>query len=470
MFWLVYAHGVLLLLFVGAAVAAIAFLLGRGERFREGPAKVAAFVADDLSRVPPAELPEKLEGYEDAFGVAMTVYGSDGRMLATSAHPPLEPARPGPPPGFPGKAGKRGLHRVDLRTFAVPTPDGGLVVARFGRRPVEQRFLGGLAVLAVLVVGLGFASVPLAKRLTRPLESIARAADRIGAGDLAARTGIERDDELGDLAKTVDQMAERLEKTRRAEKELLANVSHELRTPLTRLKVALELLGEDGDAATARRYLSELATDVDELERLVDDVLITARLELGGPSGSSGTSTGSGSGSPSLHRETTDVREVARAARARILARYPERSLVLGEPLQPLVADVDPMLLRRALENLLDNALKYGSKGDAPVELGVAERPSAGHAGTPSLTFTVADRGRGLTPDEQAQLFTPFYRGEASRARSTGGVGLGLVLVRRIVEAHGGTVRVDSAPNQGTTFTIELPLATDQANAAARPS
>ena len=294
------------------------------------------------------------------------------------------------------------------------------------------------AILAFLAVG----SIPLARQLTSPLEKLTRTVERFGEGDLSARAGIARGDEVGDLARAFDAMAARLERLVRAEKEFLANVSHELRTPLARVRVALEIAGE-GDDAKARACLKEIAADLTELERLVGDVLTAARLDL--------ASGRAGSPATPLRRETIAVEDLIAEIRARFDTEHPGRRIdvQLGPGLPALSADRP--LLRRAVDNLLDNACKYA---DAEHPIGLAAR-----AVGDGLEIAVRDRGIGIDPADQARLFTPFFRADRSRARDTGGVGLGLVLSRGIVEAHGGTIAVESRPGEGTTFTIRLPAA-----------
>jgi signal transduction histidine kinase len=224
----------------------------------------------------------------------------------------------------------------------------------------------------------------------------------------------------------------------RAEKELLANVSHELRTPLARIRLALEL-GAEGDLPQARRHLAGMGADVAEIERLVDDVLTASRLELGATAGSE-----------PLHRSRVQASELVRVAAERFRAAHPDRELsveIAGDLPQ---LDADPVLLRRALSNLLENAAKYS---DAPAAIGLAASARDGR-----LSLEVRDRGIGIDPADLSRLFTPFFRTDRSRARGTGGTGLGLALAKRITEAHGGTIGVESSPGEGTSVTIALPV------------
>jgi len=308
-----------------------------------------------------------------------------------------------------------------------------------GRRPPPPELLP----IALLLAGLGVAAALLGGSIARPLDRLARTARALGSGDLAARTGVARRDEVGALAHALDEMADRVVGLLRGQTELIANVAHELRTPLARIRVALDLAA-DGDAAVARESLAEIREDLSELERLVDDVLASARIDLAGEAGVPGA--------PSLRRAELDLAAVAHGAAERLRHRHPERSveLALAPGLPPV--DGDAVLLRRALDNLLDNARKYSPPG-APIRL--EARPCAG-----GIELQVIDRGEGIAPQDLARLFTPFFRADRSRARATGGVGLGLALSRRIAEAHGGTLTAASAAGEGTTFTLRLPAGT----------
>jgi signal transduction histidine kinase len=303
-----------------------------------------------------------------------------------------------------------------------------------------QSFGRPAAFLAAVLLALAIASIPLARGIAAPLERLTAAARALGSGDLSARSGIDRADEVGELSRAFDEMAERLERLVRSEKELLANVSHELRTPLARIRVAVELAAE-GDLDRAHRYLGEMAADLGELGRLVDDILTAARLDLAAGK--------SASTELPLRREPVDASELLARAADRFRAAHPDRpfEVALAGPLPSL--DGDPALLRRVLENLLDNAHKYSEAG-APVALSARAEGGA-------LVVEVRDRGIGVDASDLPRLFTPFFRTDRSRARGTGGVGLGLALARRIVEAHGGRIAAESVPGQGTVVRFSVP-------------
>lgn len=307
----------------------------------------------------------------------------------------------------------------------------------------------GLAyVVTMILLVVSVSSWLVARSLVLPLRKLSAAARAFGGGDLASRSSMKRSDELGDVAEAFDQMAERVTRTLHAEKELLANVSHELRTPLQRIRAALDLAAES-DGTTARESLSEIAQDLNELEHIVSDVLTTARLYLVQGAGGS-------SALPPVRREPCDLAVLIEKSAARFRSLYPERTLAvtIAKTLPILAADV--VLLRRALDNLLDNAHKYG--GEPSMEMSL--RASVVDE---TLLIEVEDHGIGVAAEDLTRIFEPFFRADRSRTRATGGLGLGLLLARRIVEAHAGALRLESTPGVGTIARIRLPIASKAA-------
>lgn len=293
-----------------------------------------------------------------------------------------------------------------------------------------------LPFLLAIMALVGLSSYWLSMRLARPLARIADAAQRFGEGQLEARSEIKTNDELGDVGRAFDQMADRTATVLQSQRQMLADISHELRTPLARIRVALELVSEAPHAA--RDVLADLTFDLDEVDNLIADILVAARLE------------GAGANAPELRREEVTLDELLSATAARFSARYPDRVLEIdivdGTEIQ---LHCEPRLLRRAIDNLVENAAKYSTTGPVRIE---ARRASDG-----KLTLRIRDQGIGMSTDELQQAFTPFWRADSSRSRQRGGVGLGLALVRRIVHAHGGTVELASSLGVGTTATIALP-------------
>jgi two-component system, OmpR family, sensor kinase len=379
----------------------------------------------------PAALAAELKRLDQGPGWAVAVYDANHRLIASTRRPP---GKPGPDvPGF-------GRPRSTPLTLADGQP--GTMVLLLPRPPAPPP--GPWVLIGLVLVVVGITSWLSARSLAQPLAALAGAAKAFGAGQLTARAPLQRRDELGDVARAFNEMAQRISHLLRAEKELIANVSHELRTPLARMQVALDLAAE-GDGESARESLGEIAEDLAELERIVGDVLTAARLSLSqGLTASHAT--------PPVRMEEVEVESLLERASARFRSAHPSRTLLLQLMEANTLIRADAVLFRRVLDNLLDNAAKYSEESGGPVEL-AAER-SGEH-----IVFEVRDDGIGIAPDDLARVFEPFFRADRSRTRSTGGYGLGLALARRIVEAHAGTLALRARPGGGTVARVELPLA-----------
>jgi signal transduction histidine kinase len=304
--------------------------------------------------------------------------------------------------------------------------------------PHRPHNFGPLLTLAVGVAVLLIGSVLTARWLLRPIRQLSETAKALGDGNLAARSGLDRSDEIGQLGRRIDDMAAQIERMLATERELLANVAHELRTPLSRIGVALDLAGE-GNADRARTSLGEIAVDVAELEVIVNDILTALRYDV------------SGAASMPLRKARTSPEAIANAAAERMRARHPDRPLQLVvEPVLPDI-EVDPVMFRRVIDNLLENAHKYTPEKIAPIMLAVRGEKAA-------IEFEIIDRGMGIATADLPNIYNSFFRAERSRSRETGGVGLGLTLAKRIVEAHGGTIEITSAVGQGTRARVAVPL------------
>ena len=303
----------------------------------------------------------------------------------------------------------------------VRLPGGWLHVTRTldleGPRRVTLRLLGAVALLLVLCTWL------LTRMAGRPLEQAASAMERMAGGDLRHRLPERGAPELKSAARSFNAMADRVETMLEAERQLMAGISHELRTPLTRLRLELELLRE---GLLSEERLSAMEGDLGELDMLVGEMLESSRLQLG---------------ERKLRREPVALHELAReAVEAMPLPDHEVELVGTGE-----VVEVDRTRLKRVLTNLLQNAGKYAPKGTA-VTVRVEGRSVA-----------VADEGPGVPEDALARLFEPFYRADRSRSRATGGVGLGLMIARQVVELHGGRIRAANRPNGGLVVHLTLP-------------
>ena len=372
----------------------------------------------------------------EVFGANVAVYDLVGRQLAGygDAMPPLDEVPNAP------SARRRG--RTHL--LVVPLAGGqaylvGSYVWDWGSPAVW------LLIPFVVLLVLAVVSVPMARTIARPIERITTAARALGEGDLSARTGVdnERGDELGVLARTFDEMASRLERMVNNEKELLANASHELRTPLARIRIALELAEDAHDLSEYRRQLEGISGDLEELEQLVEQVLLTTRLDLAAAP----------DGTLPLERTPTAINPLIDGVEQRFVRRHGlDRLEVTVEEGLPEI-DADPKLLRRVLDNLLDNAAKYMNADDGIVELRATLAVDED-----AVVVSVSDRGIGVADEDLAMIFEPFFRTKRSREGGISGVGMGLALCRRIINAHRGQIEATSRQGGGLEVRFSIPI------------
>ncbi|MEO7731160.1 MAG: HAMP domain-containing sensor histidine kinase [Kofleriaceae bacterium] len=443
----IWLHGFVLFLGVTATVMVARFVMSREDAILslQTHPTLALGLGDRVlgRRDDPVALQRELGALRHDVALVMTVYRADGALIASSADPPLAPAT-----AFELEA-LRAREMVSGRRLLVGALAAGAVeayvVARMPSRlwPLHVFLLLATAILLALV----FVAMPMARSIARPLEKLGALTRALGAGDLTVRAPVGRRDEIGMLGRAFNDMAAQIQRLRAAERQLLADVSHELRTPLARIRVVLDL-ASDADLEKVQRYHAEITTDLSELELLLDDIIVSSRLELGAsaePPAETWTLA-----QPPLRTRAMDLAELLDATTTRFRARWPNRRLVC-EDAAPFAITGDPAILRRALDNLVDNARKY-SPDDAPIELRVAGDPGG-------VRIEVIDHGAGIELADQPRVFTPFFRADRSRTRATGGVGLGLTLARRIVEAHGGTIGFASEPGRGSRFWFVLPVA-----------
>jgi len=299
--------------------------------------------------------------------------------------------------------------------------------------PLRRAFIGVSAGALVLSVAIG---TLLAWRATRPLRAVSATARRIlETGDLAARVPSRGgDDELAVLVRQLNTLLDKNAAHVRVLRETLDNLAHDLRTPLTRLRGSAELaLQDNGDPAEARAALAECVDESDRLLHVLETLLDISAAE---------------GGALKLNRDRLDARTlVERAADLyREVADEKKISVTLDQP-EPAELGADAIRLGQAINNLLDNALKYTPAGGR-VTLATRTEPRA-------VVVSVADNGPGVASHERDAIFRRLYRSDASRSQR--GLGLGLSLVKAIVESHGGTVTVDEAPGGGARFTVRLP-------------
>lgn len=325
-----------------------------------------------------------------------------------------------------------------ILVLAVSLADADATVDRLTR---VLLLVGGLVVL--LTAGAAWA---IARIGLHPLRRIEDTAEHIAAGDLTERVPtFRRGTEVGRLAHSLNGMLGQLEAAFAARttsearlRRFISDASHELRTPVAAIRGHAEMW-RTGISTDLETVMGRIESESERMGDLVDDMLLLARLDQARP----------------LVRAPVDLLSLAADAVVDAQALQPRRPVTLdaapGD--RPPVVLGDEARLRQVLANLLTNALAH-TPTDSPVRVGVRTRGGA-------VQVTVADDGPGMAPEVLAQVFDRFYRADPGRTRSHGGSGLGLSIVRSLVEAHSGTVTVTSDPTRGSTFVVELPLAAE---------
>lgn len=357
--------------------------------------------------------------------------------------PDRGPRERGPGPGFGGMSrrggGPPGPIVVNGQLVGVVTPNP---------RSTFDQLAPTLLVVGLLLAGLGTTSAALLifGPVRRRLRSLEEAARKVGAGDLTARAREDGHDEVAALAHTFNRMTAdlaareaQLQSVDRTRRLLLADVSHELMTPLTAMRGYIETLSMRGlvlDSETRDRYLSIINDETHRVERIVQDLLDLARMESAG--------------------DSLDVQDVPlEDLFGRVVARHGReaeaKGIVLKTDIAPgaEIVSGDPMRLEQAMQNLVANALRHTPHGGR-VEL-------TAEPGYQEVVLTVRDTGSGIDPTHVPHIFDRFYKADSSRPGEASGSGLGLSIVKAIVERHRGAVSVASRQGEGTAFIIRLP-------------
>lgn len=319
---------------------------------------------------------------------------------------------------------------------------GGSLIGS-GAMTLSGRDVGYVSLVALLT---GLAAILVGWRIARPLAGdlgeVSQTVQRLADGDRNARTGIERTDEVGDLAAAVDELGRtlmRAEAERSAaeaeRRSVVSALSHDLRTPLASLLVSVEAL-EDG-VADGPQHLRSMRRNVLALERLVEDLFLLARAD---------------SGRLALHSEPLDIAELVDEALEAIGPAAADQGVSLGMTgaVAGLVVNGDDTALGRVLRNLLDNAVRYTESG-GNVDVELRGNPDGGTAA--EVTVTVSDTGAGFDPEFIPHAFDRFSQADSARS-SHGGAGLGLAIAHRMVEAHGGQMKIYPGPGGRVSFTI----------------
>lgn len=287
---------------------------------------------------------------------------------------------------------------------------------------------GGVALLALIGTAL------LSRRVVRPIGILTAASQRLGQGDLAGRVPVSGNDELAQLARSFNRMADSLQRGEERQRRLVADVAHELRTPLANLRGYLEAL-KDGVITADPDLFNSLHDEAVLQQRIVDDLQDLALAEAG---------------TLAYHKVPVDLAELVETCRLAHLAVAEAAGVSLVvDAAGPVPVHADPDRMRQVLGNLITNALRATAAGGT-----VAVRAGSNGA---QAGIEVADTGTGIEASSLPYVFDRFWRADSARGRRTGGSGLGLAIVRQIVADHGGTISVRSQVGVGTAFTIILP-------------
>jgi two-component system sensor histidine kinase BaeS len=276
----------------------------------------------------------------------------------------------------------------------------------------------------------------LSRRISAPIKALTLASKRLGQGDFSQRVNINDKSEVGELAQTFNSMASDLERAEKLRHNLVADVAHELRTPLSNVRGYLEAV-HDGvikpDADTIRSLNEEAIL----LSRLVDDLQELSLAEAG---------------ELKLVCQAEDIAELINQTVAVVQPQAVAKGLSLSIDLPDKlpVVNIDSQRIRQVLRNLLENAVTHTAKGDA-ITVSVRQQGSW-------VEVSVADTGEGIPNEDLPNIFERFYRVDKSRARATGGSGLGLTIAKRLVEAHGGKIEAQSEPGKGSRFSFSVPI------------
>lgn len=391
-----------------------------------------SYVREDIG-VPPS-IDRALEITKNV-PVDIRLFGPDVDWASDPAFPRLEQLEFAPSPRFSGDSGAWASELQDVDFASLDRHDflrmrqGGYDIVVSTPRISDESSGPGLV---PLVLGLGLFLLILAYTavtlLFKPIKAIRAGAEHIGQGNFDFRISKVPHDQLGDLATDINRMAGDIQNILDAKRALLLGISHELRTPLSRMQLVLEFVDDEEN-------VESLKAEIAEMEKIVVTLLEAERLN-------------------SRHAQLSRSQVVVGNLIDNLLRDFFSRDLDridVEVPTKPVSASLDEARITLLLKNLLANALRYSKPDDGPVELRLT---STGN----EIVITVADNGPGLSKDQADHIGEPFYRSDPSRARESGGTGLGLYLATLVANAHGGTLKLSSNSDQGACFELRVPL------------
>ena len=314
-------------------------------------------------------------------------------------------------------------------------PDINRAALQVSYETIGRFFLrGGLLAIGIAIV-LAFL---LSRRVLSPVKALINATRQFGKGDFSRRVEYKDKGELGELAQSFNSMADNLERNESLRRNMVADVAHELRTPLSNLKGYLEAIS-DGVVKPDEETIHSLNDEASTLSRLVNDLQDLSLADAG---------------EIRLVKQSEDIAALIKEAAAAVQAKGVGRGLTIttdmADTLPP--ANIDAHRIKQVMLNLLENAIAHTERGGS-ITVKARRQEDMIH-------ISVTDTGEGIPPEELPLIFERFYRVDKSRARATGGSGLGLTIARRLVEAHGGKIEASSQPGRGSSFTFTIPVET----------
>jgi signal transduction histidine kinase len=389
-------------------------------------------------------------------GTHVTIIGADGKVLGDSTDGVVlgsdEAGEPEVSEALAGRTGRATRGRT--RYVAISVPSGGVLRlgASLGANDATvHQVRARLAVASFIGIAVAIALAVVAARWAAcPLRNMRDAAHRIAEGDYSVSLPGTTPDEFGELERSLSVLAtrlaadrERIERLERTRRDFVANLSHELRTPVTAIQGYSEtLLTGAADPATARRFLETMHRQSRRIGALVTDLLTLAEMEAR-PRGTAPL-------------ESVRVADVAREAAATVREKRADAPEIVIDVPADLIVKASPRALEQVLENLLENAVRYGTNRDAEGRPSTEVRVEAPSTAGARVAVVVRDFGAGIPSEHVPRIFERFHRVDAARSRSEGGTGLGLAIVKHLVESMGGIVSVESAVGRGSAFRVEL--------------
>ncbi|MDD2053665.1 ATP-binding protein [Pseudomonas putida] len=407
-------------------------LTGEVQQISEQLARATIYLlADELVRYPVAEQPARLAALKESKG-----FGFDMQLLALDQADMDEDQRRRVAEGDTVMALGKGGDSIRVFAGMVGTPWVLEIGPLYQMNPYPPELLILIAVLGLCLIGL--IVYLLVRQLERRLSGLESAATRIAKGSLETRVPAGGADSVGRLASAFNDMAEHLQRLLAIQRELVRAVSHELRTPVARLRFGLEMIGDASTDQARQKYLEGMDSDIQDLDRLVDEMLTYARLEQG---------------SPALNFQRIDLDALVDQVIGELAPLRPairvERGLCLSAAdCDDAWVEAEPRYLHRALQNLLSNAMRH-AEGRVTISYQVGQL---------RCRVDVEDDGPGVPESAWERIFTPFLRLDDSRTRASGGHGLGLSIVRRIIHWHGGRALIDKSRSLGgACFSLSWP-------------